>query len=170
MVLAGVTGALACASGWVDHGDTYFAEKTKSAAPEQATYKFTPPGADWEPIDQKGAQVVWASRSYPAVIHLDSQCGKHGDSSLEQFTDHLMIDFREWKKVSQQIESFSGRDAVRTVVIGELDGVQQMQMELLVLKKDGCLFDFQLLAPPSYFAQGKVDFDRVVSGFTFPIR
>lgn len=170
MVLAGATGSLACATGWVDHGDTYYADKTKSAAPEQATYKFGLPGAGWEPLDQKGAQVVWASSSYPAVIHLDSQCGKHGDSSLEQFTDHLMIDFREWKKVSQQVEPFAGRDAVRTVVVGELDGVQQMQMELLVLKKDGCLFDFQLLAPPSHFAQGKADFDRVVSGFSYPIR
>ena len=163
---------LAClvgCAGW--HGDTYVAHRSPpKLARKETTYRFGLPGGDWQPLNEPGAQVVWANSQYPAVIHLDSQCGKHGDSSIEQFADHLRIDFREWNVVSQAVEPLAGRDAVRTVVVGELDGVQQMQMELVILKKDGCLFDFQLLAPPAHFAQGKPDFDRVVAGFSYPIR
>ncbi|MCB9753509.1 MAG: hypothetical protein H6713_26500 [Myxococcales bacterium] len=173
-MFGGLAGSLllvsGCATGWINHGDIYVAAKTRGAAPAEATYRFGLPGGDWQPLNEPGAQVVWANSQYPAVIHLDSQCGKHGDSSIEQFADHLRIDFREWNVVSQAVEPLAGRDAVRTVVVGELDGVQQMQMELVILKKDGCLFDFQLLAPPAHFAQGKPDFDRVVAGFSYPIR
>ena len=51
-----------------------------------------------------------------------------------------------------------------------LPTVSAQKINDVILKKDGCLFDFQLLAPPAHFAQGKPDFDRVVAGFSYPIR
>lgn len=160
-----------CASGWIDHGDTYVGgEPAKGSSSKAATYSFGSPGSGWVPLDQKGAQVVWTNTDYPAVIHLDSQCEEHGDSSIEQFTDHLRIDFRDWKQVSQTVVPMVGRDAVRTVIIGTLDGQQQTQLDLVVLKKDGCLFDLQLLTSPTHYSVVKNDFDSVVAGFRFPVK
>ncbi|MCA9689441.1 MAG: hypothetical protein R3A51_00875 [Nannocystaceae bacterium] len=159
----------ACSGGWVGHGDTYYARPGKKAVPGEATFRFGLPGGSWEPIKEKGVQVAWASRDFPAVINVSGQCERHGDSSLEQFTDHLRIDFREWKILSQTTEPLAGRDAVRTVVEGELDGVTATTLEFVVLKKDGCLFDFQLIAAPGHHASAKPDFDRVVAAFKYPL-
>jgi hypothetical protein len=168
-VAALVVSAVGCGGGWVDHGDTYYGGKSaKGSKSIAATYSFGSPGSGWVALDQKGAQVVWTHADVPAVIHLDSQCQQHGDSSIEQFTDHLRIDFRTWKQLSQVVVAMAGRDAVRTVIVGELDGQQEMQLDLIVFKKDGCLFDLQLLTPPRSVEVVRADFERVVAGFRFP--
>lgn len=153
--------------GWVGHGDTYYARR---ADPHDATYGFGQPGAGWRPLEQKGVQVAWFDASNDAVIVLDSQCEQHGDSTLEQFTDHLRIDFREWEIVSQERITLVQRDAVHTVVVASIDGVIKTQMELYVVKKNGCLFDLEYIAPPRNFEQGRAAFAQVVGGFSFPAR
>lgn len=156
-------------SGWVGHGETYY-RKRDTAASREATYSFGLPGAGWQPLSQKGAQVAWYHDGLGAAILLDSQCEMHGDSSLEQFTDHLRIDFREWEILSQEHVTMAQRDALHTVVLASIDGVIKTQMEIFVLKKDGCLFDLEYIAPQRSFEAGRADFARVVSGFKFPIR
>lgn len=154
----------ACAGGWKGSGDIY-----RKADSDEATFRFGLPGSDWEPVREKGSQVAWAHRNLPALIQLQAQCERHGDSSLEQFTDHLHIDFREWKVVSQKPEQFAGRDALRTTVDASLDGGYTMKFELLVLKKNGCLFDLHLMAAPSAFDQARPAFEQVAAGFQFPV-
>ncbi len=154
----------ACAGGWRGNGDTYFKTDT-----DETTYRFGNPGSGWNPVKEKGSQVAWSHSSLPALIQLQAQCDRHGDSSLEQFTDHLHIDFREWKVESQKPETLAGRDALRTVVVASLDGGYEMKLELVVLKKNGCLFDLHLMAAPSAFEQARPAFAQVVAGFNFPV-
>jgi hypothetical protein len=40
-----------------------------------------------------------------------------------------------------------------------------VELELLVLKKDGCVYDFSYIAPPALFERHAADFDRLVAGF-----
>ena len=51
---------------------------------------------------------------------------------------------------------------------GRLDGVPQT-LEIVVVKKNGCLFDLIYFASPATFEQGRGDFARVVAGFEFPV-
>ncbi len=165
--LAGLVSCIAisaCAGGWRGQGDTYFKADT-----DEATYRVGNPGGDWNPVKEKGSQVAWSHRSWPALIQVQAQCDRHGDSSLEQFTDHLHIDFREWKIESQKPETFLGREALRTVVTASLDGGYSMKLELLVVKKNGCLIDLHLMAAPSAFEQARPAFAQVVAGFQFPV-
>ena len=158
---------LAGCGGWVGHGDTYYARRSDR---NDATYRFGQPGPGWAPLQQKGVQVAWFDASTDAVIVLDSQCDEHGDSSLEQFTDHLRIDFREWEIVSQERTTLVQRDAVHSVVLASIVGVVKTQMELYVVKKNGCLFDLEYIAPPRNFEQGRAAFAQVVGGFSFPVQ
>ena len=168
--LVGVLGLAAC-GGWRGHGDTYYARSAPGdKVGHEATFSFGLPPSDWKPAKEKGAQVLWVHESMPAVIHLDAQCEMHGDSSLESFTDHLRIDFREWKVLSQEAMMIAGRDAVHTVVLAEIDGGVETQMELIVFKKNGCLFDLQYIAAPSVFESGRAAYQQVVADFTFPLR
>ena len=170
--LLGALCLLASCGGWRNYGDTYYARKPlrKSKVGHEATYSFGMPPKDWRPAKEKGAQVLWTHKSMPAVIHLDAQCEMHGDSSLESFTDHLRIDFREWQVLSKEHFTLADRDAVRTVVLAEIDGVVKTQMELVVFKKNGCLFDLQYIAAPDVFDRGRAAFQQVIADFKFPIR
>lgn len=153
--------------GW--QGDQYLRHRTPaSRAARETSYAFAPPGDGWRDVRKvEEVQVAWVHDGYGAVIELHAQCDEQGDSSLEQYTDHLRIDWTAWKIISQQPERLIGRAALRTVVDAELDGVP-MRSELVVVKRAGCLFDLRYAARPDSFEQGQAAFARVVQGFRYP--
>jgi hypothetical protein len=166
-VLAFALSATGC-HGW--HGNTYSRHLIGKRSREEATYRFGEPGDGWRPVRKVAdVQVAWIDDALGAVIQIHAQCDEQGDSSLDEYTDHLRIDWTDWKVVSQTSETVAGRAALRTVVEGDLDGVKRRN-EFLIVKKSGCLFDLQYSAPPERFAAGRAGFDRVVRGFRFPLR
>ncbi len=153
---------------------------------KQATFRVGTPGRSWEPLVQEGTQVACQHGSDPAVIQPHSECQDHGDSDLEDFTDHQRIDYTTWQIVEeptgeldaegrprmrkkQYYTTLAQREALRTTVRANLDGGDVM-IEYLVLKKNGCLFDLTYIAVPRVFEQHLPAFDAVVEGFAFPIR
>lgn len=155
--------------GW--RGDTYYAPLT---AKEQPTYRFGTPGEPWQPLSSaalrefKDVQVAWIYPAAVGLIDIRGQCEEQGDSSLQQYTDHLRIDWTQWKILQQQETTIAGRAALRTVVEGKLDGVPR-RSEFVVVKKNGCLFDLRYSTEPSAFERNRPEFEKVVQGFTFPV-
>jgi hypothetical protein len=150
------------------------------------SYRFGSPGPAWEPLTTKGLQVAWRHGSDPAVIQVFGECQNHGDSDLEDFTDHQRIDYSSWKiieeptgeldaegrprhRARQFYTTVAGREALRTTVRANLDGVEVM-IEYLVVKKDGCLFDLTYIATPADFDRHTADFQKVIDGFAYPVR
>lgn len=168
LLLVAVTLGSGCSAGW--RGDTYQAHRwPKDRARKEATYTFGQPGETWRPVREAGAvQVAWLHPELAAFIEIHAQCDEQGDSSLEQYTDHLRIDWTKWTVLEQQQTQMVGREALRTVVDAELDGVPRRN-EFVVLKKNGCLFDLRYSAKPSTFEQGRPAFEQVVQGFRFPV-
>lgn len=172
-LLAGLSlgAATGCASGW-DGGGVYY-KKWRPAwrgAHKEASYRVGEPGRAWKPLrGEDGVQVAWERDPQPGVIQVRAQCEEHGDSSLASFTDHLRIDFGAWNIQQQTSLALVGREALRTRVQAELDGVP-VSLELVVVKKNGCLFDLSYVSPPRAFESGLPAFDQVVAGFEFPLR
>lgn len=166
LFLASSTG---CATGW-NGGELYVKRRRPAwrAQYREATYRVGLPGDDWKPHREKGIQVAWRHAREPSIIQVRSQCDEHGDSDLASFTDHLRIDFTDWKIIEQRSLQLVRREALRTRVSAKLDGAP-IQMELVVLKKNGCLFDLSYISVPRSFDAGLADFDRVVEGFRFPL-
>jgi hypothetical protein len=155
--------------GWRNHGDTFYGAVAGKRAKQETTYTFGSPGDAWRPArDFPGVQVAWVNTELSAIITIHAQCEEQGDSSLDQYTDHLRIDWTDWVVVSQEKLTLIGRDALRTVVNGRLDGIPRTN-ELVVVKKNGCLFDLIYSASPAYFDAGRADFAQVVAGFQFPM-
>ena len=158
--------------GWRDYGDTYYRHRVPlKRARTEATYRFGMPGDDWRPLREdigKGIQVAWLQPDTVAMIQIHAQCDEHGDSGLAQYTDHLRIDWTDWKILEQESGRLAGREALRTLVDAELDGIARRN-EVWVVKKNGCIFDLIYSAPPADFAAGRSDFHRVVDGFQFPV-
>lgn len=155
-------------SGW--RGSTYFAHRVPSKlARKETTYRFGDPGPGWTPVrNLKDVQVAWTHRDLGGVIEIHAQCDDQGDSSLDQYTDHLRIDWDHWEVESQEQDRLIDRAALHTVVTAALDGVVRRN-ELWVVKKNGCLFDLRYSASPARFEEGRAAFADVLRGFRFPI-
>jgi hypothetical protein len=170
LMLAALVLMSAC-RGWRGQGDTYYRPHVpRDRARAQTTYAFGQPGGEWRPLRTKlpEVQVAWIHPGYAGVIEIHAACDEQGDSSLEQYTDHLRIDWTDWQVESQAREQIIDREALRTIVVASLDGVPRKN-ELVVVKKNGCLFDLRYSADPTRFDRGRQDFARVVGGFRFPV-
>jgi hypothetical protein len=155
--------------GW--RGDTYLAHRApEKRARSEASFGFGLPGPGWRELRKlTDVQVAWIHDASGGVIELHVECDEQGDSSLDQYVDHLRIDWTDWQVKSQTEERLAGRAALRTIVAASIDGVAR-ENEMLVLKKNGCLFDLRYSAPPARFEQGRAAFAQVVGGFRFPLR
>jgi hypothetical protein len=154
--------------GW--QGDTYLRHLAPGKrARKEATYSFGLPGDQWRPVRKvEDVQVAWIDPGRGGVIDVHAQCDDQGDSSLQQYTDHLRMDMTDWKIVEQHDERMVSRASMRTIVDARLDGMP-MRHEFVVVKKNGCLFDLRYSAPLRSFAAGQPDFHRVLAGFRFPV-
>lgn len=162
-------GALGC-SRWKG-GELYVppGQPAWKKARKQAAFRVGLPGPGWEAHRDEGTQVAWHNERTASMIQVRSQCDEHGDSDLQSFTDHLRIDTDEWQIVQERYFRLVGRQALRTTVKFKLDGLP-VHAELVVLKKNGCLFDLSLLSKPNGFDASMPAFEAVVAGFDFPVR
>jgi hypothetical protein len=162
VVSVGMASALlACAASWngqVYHGDTM---NFRTGA--------IPPG--WRKVDDQDTLLAFRDAGRDLVISVNGRCGKDGDDvPLRALTEHLFLYFTERQIEDQRRLELDGREALRTELSAKLDGVAR-RFVVYVLKKNGCVYDFILIAPPTLDPAAKGEFDRFVSGFaTSPSR
>jgi len=88
------------------------------------------------------------------------------DAPLVALTEHLLIGTTDRAIVREETIPFDAREARHTVLSARLDGVQ-MEYDIFILKKDGCVFDLVYVARPDAAkgAGGAAEFERFVLGF-----
>ena len=107
--------------------------------------------------------LAFRDRSGGATIAVNGRCGKDGDDvPLESLTHHLFLHFTERQVAGQSKLALDGRDALRTVLLAKLDGVPK-HFTVVVLKKNGCVYDFLRIGHDGSTVQ---DFDGFVRGFS----
>jgi len=101
-------------------------------------------------------------------ISVSGKCqpGRIEDVPLDVLTNHLLFGV-EVLRESRDFVTLSGREAQRSHLLGTVDGVA-VEMELIVLKKDGCTYDLQLVTAPADFAARRTDFAAFGRGFAVP--
>jgi hypothetical protein len=123
------------------------------------------PGS-WHAIDAEGALLAFRDDQTPATMAVSGRCGKDGDDvPLEALTHHLFLQFTDRTVESQTRIQLDGREALRTELSAKLDGVLK-HFTVLVLKKNGCVYDFVYVAPVSAGATGEQRFDAFVQTFS----
>jgi hypothetical protein len=127
------------------------------------SFRVGPVPPNWRPIEATGALLAFRDDEAAATVALNGRCGLDGDDvPLEALTHHLFLQFTERELVSQKRVDLDGREALRTEMLAELDGVKKHYV-VYVLKKDGCVYDFLYVSPRSDGAAA--EFERFVSGF-----
>lgn len=122
-----------------------------------------PPG--WRRIQVSHAALAFRDDAGGGTIAVNARCGADGeDVPLAALTQHLFMRFTEREVVKQVVVAMDRREAMRTVAQAKLDGVP-MKFDVWVLKKDGCVYDLDYMAPPPRFESGVAGFERFVRGF-----
>ncbi len=126
-------------------------------------FRTGPVPATWHGIQADGTLLAFRDDQAAATIAVNGRCGMDGDDvPLASLTQHLFLQFTEREQRSQQELSLDGRAALRTELVGKLDGVPK-QFLVYVLKKDGCVYDFWRISAPG--AGDPAPFEAFVQGF-----
>ncbi len=145
---------LGCVSSGRFEGGTYRAGDLELRTPEVPS--------SWRRIVLADAILAFRDDRHAASVLLNGRCGRRDDDTpLGVLTTHLLFGTTEREVLRQELMAFDGREALRTVVRAKLDGVP-LQYELLVLKKNNCVYDFVFVASPARFEEGAAVFRQFV--------
>ena len=136
------------------------------------SFHVTGLGAPWERVGV-GEQndLAWMHAELAAIAQVNATCDQPDqDVPLQALTRHLLNGFTAYtyppiEADDLQTVAMDGREAQRTHLVAKLDGVPR-ELLLVVMKKDDCIYDFALVAPPGEpFTRALPDFDRLIAGF-----
>lgn len=119
----------------------------------------------WRMIQQEEAEIAFYDASSGAAIQGNESCRDDVDKApLATLTHHLLIGYTDRRPRSEALVALDRREALRTVLDARLDGVA-IVLDLYVLKRNGCIYDLSLAAPPAGYARAERDFAGFVGGF-----
>jgi hypothetical protein len=123
-----------------------------------------PAEAEWRPIAFAENDLAWASRTSGHLLAMNATCKDHGDPSLEVLTGHLLIGFDDRELVERTTLTLDGRAALKSRFDVSIDGVPA-EVEVVVLKKNGCVHDFTYVSPKGERPRFQAAFDALVGNF-----
>lgn len=119
----------------------------------------------WRRVDVTDASLAYRDDVHAASILLNARCHSPDDGTpLVALTNHLVMGSTMREVAAQEAEPFDGREALHTKMRAKWDGVP-MALDIYVMKKDGCVYDFVYMGDPSGFDSGSKDFEGFVKGF-----
>lgn len=127
-------------------------------------YEIGPVAPSWRRVRVDDNDLAWFDPDTASLVHVDHTCERTQDTPLPALVQHLLLGFTQRVFSLEETVPFDRREARHVVLEARLDGVPR-SIELWVMKKDGCVFDLGLVAPPARFAQARVAFDAFVRGF-----
>ena len=134
---------------------------------KQGFYSVGSLSPEWERMKVGKAVVAFYNPQLKSTISTDSFCDQaYNDSSLKNLTTHLFPGLQDTDVVDQEPFMLGGRGALQTLIKAKLDGVPVM-VNIVVVKKDWCLFDFFLVSEKDYYARAAEDFQAFYQGFSF---
>lgn len=129
----------------------------------QTAYRVGPLGASWRRFGLSGGDIAFRHAAGGAIL-ANALCEDIKDVPLDVLTNQALIGVEHKQEHAREVVTLDGRAALRTRLSAALDGVP-VELELVVTKKDGCTYDFELVTGAQVFADREVDFWRFVQGF-----
>lgn len=126
--------------------------------------KYSDPAAPFKEIKITSGDKAWLSNKTGNTISFISDCNGSADPSLQQIEGESLVVLDKLKILTTQNFDFNGRDALRTLAQGEVDGVS-VKTELIVFKKNGCNFTLSYGGVAKTFESEKTFFDKFVESF-----
>lgn len=129
------------------------------------TFHIGPVPPSWQRLDVESARLAFRDPATDTILSVNARCGRDADDvPLSALTQHLFIQFTERSIVEQSKFELDGREALRTRLQAKLDGVPR-RFRVVVLKKNGCVYDFSEIATSKATPASDAVFDGMVAGF-----
>lgn len=126
-------------------------------------YRVGPLDSSWERFSLSDCNLAFRHHAGGSIL-ANATCEGIHDVSLDVLTNQALMGFDQRREQGRERITLDGRVAQRTRLTATLDGVP-VALELVVLKKDNCTYDFELVAGPAIIADREADFWRFVQGF-----
>jgi hypothetical protein len=130
---------------------------------DHARYRVGPLGPEWDRMEV-GSNDLAFQRPDMGTISVNSTCTEYEDVPVVALVNHLLFGTTKRRFVTEEDVTLDGRGARHVIVHAELDGVP-LEIELFVMKKDGCVFDLGHVRSRSTPPSARADFLRLVHHF-----
>ncbi len=127
-------------------------------------YRIGEPPAPWRRLSLRDNDIAWTLPGDGHSIAVNSTCQDYEDPPLPVLTRHLLVGFTDQQLLGQQTATLDGREALRSRYRAKLDGVP-IELLVVVLKKNGCVYDFTYVSPLGRFEERAADFERLIQQF-----
>jgi hypothetical protein len=130
---------------------------------EHARYRVGSLRGGWERFEVGDNDLAFHKRGM-GTISVNSTCSDYEDVPPVALLNHLLFEMTERRFLVEETVTLDGRGARHVVVQVELDGVP-LELEIYLLKKDGCVFDLTHVRERSVSAEARATFVAFVQRF-----
>lgn len=127
----------------------------------------TPPAKPFEAQSRDDVDAAWKNSKNGNVISYLSDCKDPSDPPLDQIVAGVLSGIANLKIESSSSPNIQGREARRVSVKGNVDGVSTY-VELLVFKRNSCIYILNYAGVAGSAAENQKDFNRFIEGFRAP--
>lgn len=121
----------------------------------------------WERMSTRARTISFYNAAFRSSISTDAICGRGAsDRRLDALGGEIASALEDRLLVSETPFELDGRGALRQRVRGSEDGVPVV-LDLVVVRKDGCVFDFYAVTPPDADPQVARDFEDFFQAFHY---
>jgi hypothetical protein len=126
-------------------------------------YRIGPIPAAWHQVNLKESDFSWVTSPPDYAFWVNSTCKQYDDIPLVALNRQLLIGFTDVQKVEQGTETLDGREALVSHYRASIDGIAR-ELALVVVKKDGCIYDFAYVAPVDAYSARLAEFQALYRG------
>ncbi len=121
----------------------------------------------WKRMATQARTISFYNEDYRSSISTDAYCGRSvRDRSIASLTGDIVTALEDRKFSEEEEFMLDGRGAIRQQVEGKVDGVPTV-VDLVTLRKDGCVFDFYLVSPKDVPLDATKDFEGFFGAFHY---
>lgn len=129
--------------------------------------KYEKPSAPFGNADKGTGDQTWISQKTGNSISFLSECERSVELNLEQLESDALSVLEKMKIERSEKIRYNGREALRTVAFGKVDGIE-VKMQLLTFKKNNCNYSLSYGALVTKYELELSYFDQFINGFQAP--
>ncbi|HZH04065.1 MAG TPA: hypothetical protein VEY30_09785 [Myxococcaceae bacterium] len=127
-------------------------------------YRIAAPPGGWKRLKLADNDVAYVSNDAHHSVAVNATCEDHADPPLDVLTQHMLLGFTDREAQASEKVVLDGREGLRSRYVARLDGVP-VELDMVVMKKDGCVYDFVYLSPVGKADAQRAFFDSVLRQF-----
>ena len=128
---------------------------------------FKAPPSPYASLSNEKADQAWGSSATGNIISFYSECTAKSDFTLRDLQQESLNALEDGQTVEQKEIDFNGRKALRSLMMGRVEGLD-MKVEQVLLKKNSCNYILSYTALGKHFEREREHFEAFVNAFKVP--